>query len=74
MAANGISTLSTKQARQVAKLNLAQTRRQAGGNVSARAYRVNNVYDINRLPTKYSGNATVDNPGSLVASRPWRPV
>lgn len=73
MAANGISTLSNKQLKQVAKLNLAQTDRQAGGNVLAPAYRVRNTYDITQLPTQYSGNVVVDNPnaGGLINGRPW---
>lgn len=73
MAANGISTLSTKELRQIAKLNLAQTKRQAGGDTSAPAYRPLNIYDINLLPTKYVGNTVVDNPnpGGLQPGRPW---
>lgn len=68
MAANGISTLPTKEARQIAKLNLAQSKRQL---VGTQGYRQQNVYDVNALPTKYQGNDTVDNPGSLQDSRPW---
>lgn len=66
MAANGISTLATKAARQVAKLNLAQTKRQTVGN----GLRYNNVYDITTLSHAYGylESATV-NP--LVAHRPW---
>jgi hypothetical protein len=73
MAANGISTLSTKQARQVAKLDAAQTKRQAGGNTNALAYRSLNSYNIDNLPTKFSGNIIVDNPNSsgLIQGRPW---
>jgi len=73
MSANGISTLANKQLRQVAKLNLAQTRRQAGGDTTANYYRENNTYDIDNLPTKYSGNSIVDNPnvGGLIQGRPW---
>lgn len=82
MAANGISTLSTKQAKQTAKLNIAQAKRQGktvarNGTISGSvdptktAYRYWNVYDINALPTQYSGNSVVDNPGPLVAHRPW---
>jgi len=73
MSANGISTLATKQARQLAKLNLAQTRRQAGGDTTANYYRENNTYDIDALPTKYSNNSIVNNPntGGLVQGRPW---
>lgn len=73
MALNGISTLSTKQARQIAKLNLAQTKRTAGGNTTLPYYRAKHTYDITRLPTQYSGNLVVNNPnvGGLAASRPW---
>lgn len=73
MAANGISTLASKQARQVAKLDAAQTKRQAGGNTSSSAYRTLNTYNINDLPTKFSGNSIVDNPnaGGLIQGRPW---
>ncbi|MCX7592437.1 MAG: hypothetical protein N2235_01510 [Fischerella sp.] len=67
MAANGISTLPTKQAKQEAKLALAQTKRQTPGP----GYRNLNVLDINLLPTKFSGNSLVDNPGPLVPGRPW---
>ena len=73
MAANGISTLASKQARQVAKLGAAQTKRQAGGVTTAPAYRSLNTYDITMLPTQFSGNTVVDNPnaGGLVQGRPW---
>ena len=65
MAANGISTLSTKQAKQAAKLALATTER------AARSRR--STLTINNLPTKYSGNALVDNANvaGLVLGRPW---
>jgi len=73
MSANGIAHLATKQARQVAKLNLAQTNRQAGGNTSAVAYRENNIYDITELPTQYIGNVIYNNPNptGLLQGRPW---
>lgn len=66
MAANGISTLATKELRQKAKLDLAAANRAAEGKAKA-------TYDINQLPTKYSGNTVVDNPnvGGLVTGRPW---
>lgn len=66
MAANGISTLETKELRQRAKLELAATKRAAQGN--ARLY-----YDITQLPTQYDGNDIVDNEnaGGLVVGRPW---
>ena len=75
MALNGISTLASKELRQKAKLNLAKTKRQAGGDNSKPYYRANNDYDLTRLPTQYSGNNIVDNPnpGGLLPSRPWKP-
>jgi len=71
MAANGISTLSTKELRQIAKLELAQTKRQLAGTTG---YRTNRYYDLDLLPTKYSGDGVVNNPnvGGLVAGRPWK--
>lgn len=71
MATNGISTLASKESRQIAKLELAQTQRQASGNVDAIAYRVNNYYDLSLLPTNYSGNVVVDVVGDLMPGRPW---
>lgn len=65
MAQNGISTLSTKQAKQAAKLAAAATRRAATGRRS--------TLDATQLPTQYSGNVVVDNAnvGGLVTGRPW---
>ena len=65
MALNGISTLSTKQAKQEAKLALAAIKRAATG-------RRSNL-DITQLPTQYSGNDIIDNPNDngLVEGRPW---
>ena len=54
MAANGISTLATKELRQKAKLDLASAKRLAQGNPKA-------TYDITQLPTQYSGNDIVNN-------------
>lgn len=70
MSLNGIAWLATKEERQIAKLNLAQTKRQL---VGTPGYRENNVYDRDALPTKYVGNNVVDNPnvGGLVPHRPW---
>lgn len=74
MSANGISNLSTKAARQIAKLNIASAKREgkvvaADGTISGSAdptkpyARSNFSYDINALPTKYG----VDNlPNSLI--------
>lgn len=66
MATNGISSLSTKELRQKAKLDLAATQRAADGNPRA-------TYDITQLPTQYDDNGIVDNPnvGGLVLGRPW---
>jgi hypothetical protein len=68
MAANGISTLATKEARQIAKLDLAATDRAADGNPRA-------TYDITQLPTQYNDDAVVDNPNEsrLIEGRPWAP-
>jgi hypothetical protein len=66
MAANGISTLLTKELRQKAKLDLAAAKRATDGNPRA-------TYDLTTLPTQYNGNVLIDNPnaGGLVAGRPW---
>lgn len=64
MAQNGISTLSTKQAKQAAKLAAAATRRAARGRRS--------TLNIGRLPRQYSGNSLgAANSGPLIAGRPW---
>lgn len=67
MAKNGISTLPTKEARQLAKLALAaQDRANAG-------YTKTN-FDVDLLPTKYVGNDVVKNnhPNGLQDGRPWK--
>lgn len=66
MAANGISTLESKQAKQIAKLRLAAQDRAAASNARSE-------YDITQLPTQYNGNELVDNlnTGGLVEGRPW---
>jgi hypothetical protein len=84
MAANGISNLSTKQAKQIAKLNLAKAKRQGrtvavNGTVTGSIdptknyYRARNNYDITELPTQYNGNDITDNShiGGLITGRPW---
>jgi len=86
MSSNGIAHLSTKHAKQVAKLAIAQATRQ-GYNVAANGavtgnfdstqpyYRANNILSITELPTQYTGNAQalIDNPNSsgLLINRPW---
>jgi hypothetical protein len=66
MAANGISTLGTKELRQKSKLDLAAADRDSAGNARA-------TYDITLLPTQYNNNIVIDNPniGGLVTGRPW---
>jgi hypothetical protein len=84
MAANGISNLSTKEEKQVAKLTLASLKRQgftldlagnviSGPDITKVFYRVRNQYDITELPTQYNDNNIVDNPNvsGLVQGRPW---
>jgi hypothetical protein len=66
MSANGIAQLSTREARQKAKLDLAAAKRAADGYTRA-------TYDITQLPTQYDDNGIIDNPntGGLVQGRPW---
>lgn len=66
MAANGISTLATKELRQKAKLDLAAVNRAARGNPRS-------TYDIAQLPTQYNNNAIINNnnTGGLIKGRPW---
>lgn len=86
MSANGISTLATKQLRQVAKLDIAQAKRQGktvaiDGTITGTTdptkpyYRLLNTYDLTLLPDTYNNNVpgADDNPntGGLVESRPW---
>jgi len=85
MSANGISTLANKQLKQEAKLEIAEAKRQGktitegGGTYSisgvvdptAGGYRTLNTLDINLLPTKYVGDAVVDNAAPLQDGRPW---
>lgn len=68
---NIISTLSTKEDKQVAKLELAQLRRQAGGNTTTNYYRVYNVYDVDLLADKYIGNTATNVANTLTEHRPW---
>lgn len=74
------NTLPSKRARQLAKLELAQTKRRAGGDTTKPYYRSRNTYDVTQLPTQYkvdddNTNNVVDNPntGGLVEGRPWAP-
>ena len=84
MAANGISTLATKELKQVAKLDIDQAKREGrvvaddgtitGGEDSTKPYyRARNVYDRDRMPTQYSGDGIVNNTHAvgLLRARPW---
>ena len=80
MAANGISTLATKRARQDAKLALANADR-AARNVVEPGRHADTKADATQLPTRYksAGNLVntthplVDNAntGGLLPGRPW---
>ena len=70
-----------KEARQLAKLNIAQAKRQGktvaldgtiSGSVDSTApwYRTNNTYDIDQLPTRYDGYNIVDNPNDVLTLTP----
>lgn len=69
--------LGTKEQRQIQKLDIAQRKRLGGladdSTTDAVYYRSLNEYDRNKLPSKYVGNESVDNPnpGGLVDGRPW---
>ena len=64
--------LADKAARQLAKLELAQLRRQAAGNTTTNYYRKLNTYDIDLLADKYiSSTSTVGTTSTLVIGRPW---
>lgn len=74
MSSNNISNsdLWTKQQRQILKLDLAQLRRQAGGNTTTNYYRTYNVYDVDLLADKYTSNtSTVGTTSTLAVHRPW---
>ncbi len=72
MAANGISTLATKQAKQEAKLIQANADRAARNVVEPGRY-ADVTADIDQLPTKYVGDTVFDNAntGGLKQGRPW---
>jgi hypothetical protein len=72
MAANGISTLATKQLRQEAKLALANADREARNVVEPGRY-ADTTADITQLPTKYVDDTVFDNAntGGLKVGRPW---
>jgi len=63
--------LPTKADRQIAKLELAQAKRQLVGTPGYRSLR---YYDANLLPARYQENDTVftPHPGGLQQGRPWK--
>ena len=68
-------TTYTKEERQLQKLEIAQYKRQAGGDSTKPYYRGGNVYDATSLPDTYNGNVpgVDDNPNTdgLIQGRPW---
>ena len=74
MAANGISTLATKQLRQEAKLTLAGQDRAARNVIQPGRY-ADKTADLTQLPTRYVDDTVVnnDNIGGLKVGRPWAP-
>ena len=65
--------LWTKQQRQAYKLQLAELRRQAGGDTAQPYYREYNVADVNLLPNPYNNNDVDPDDGAVTLSehRPW---
>lgn len=76
MAANGISTLTLKKARQIAKLEQAKANRIASNVLEPGRYPVTD-YEILELPTQYGPDndpaSLIDNPNAdgLLLGRPW---
>jgi hypothetical protein len=62
---------ATKQAQQEMTLDIAQLKKRAGGDTTKPYYRALNTYNVNNLPSKYSGDTVVDNAAALAAGRPW---
>jgi hypothetical protein len=82
IAGDGSDPVATKAARQVAKLNIAQAKRQGkvvadDGSISGDAdssktyYRNNNVYELDALSLAYG---TVEDADPLLTARPWTTV
>ena len=62
---------ASKQVQQEMTLDIAQLKKRAGGDATKPYYRSLNTYNVNNLPSKYSGNTVVDNAAALAAGRPW---
>jgi len=83
----GAAIGADKEARQIAKLTIAQAKRQGkvvatNGTISGSIdptksyYRSSNIYNLPLLPTQYDGFNVVDNAnsGGLVEGRPWTAI
>ena len=64
----------SRERRQIQKLEIAQLKRQAGGDTAAIYYRTLNTYDVNELPNPYNGNNSAPDDGAttLTDGRPWQ--
>jgi len=64
---------ASKQLSQEMMLDIAQLKKQAGGDTTKPYYRSLNTYDKTELPTQYEGDNLLDNPNSegLLLGRPW---
>ena len=64
---------STKEARQLQKLYIAQHKRRGGstGDTTKNYYRTSNTYDIDALAAKYINNTSTDTAGLLLNKHPW---
>ena len=65
---------ATRQKSQEMTLDIAQLKKQAGGDTTKPYYRTLNTYDVTILPTRYVGDTVTDNTGdggNLTQGRPW---
>ena len=65
---------ATRQKSQEMMLDIAQLKKQAGGDTTKPYYRTLNTYDVTILPTRYVGDTVTDNTGDgdvLTQGRPW---
>jgi hypothetical protein len=65
---------ATRQKSQEMTLDIAQLKKQAGGDTTKPYFRTLNTYDVTILPTRYVGDTVTDNTGDgdvLTQGRPW---
>lgn len=65
---------ATRQKSQEMTLDIAQLKKQAGGDTTKPYYRTLNTYDVTILPTRYVNDTVTDNTGdggNLTQGRPW---